>query len=134
MTEKDFWTKYFRAEYLHSTKNAVAAAAEAAEDEELALFLKEDDVLARETRNKVLFIALFHLFTYISFTFFHNLCSWLLKKSSDFLTFYMQIRRVDPTLDMEADLGDDYSHLPVCCITITQPVLLSLLFIMGVLL
>ncbi|XP_015881811.2 general transcription and DNA repair factor IIH subunit TFB1-1 [Ziziphus jujuba] len=74
MTEKDFWSKYFRAEYLHSTKNAVAAAAEAAEDEELAMFLKDDDILAREARQK--------------------------------------IRRVDPTLDMEADQGDDYTHLP----------------------
>lgn len=26
----------------------------------------------------------------------------------------LQIRRVDPTLDMEADEGDDYTHLPVC--------------------
>ncbi|KAK9269243.1 hypothetical protein L1049_001013 [Liquidambar formosana] len=26
MTEKDFWTKYFRAEYLNSTKNTIAAA------------------------------------------------------------------------------------------------------------
>ncbi|KAH7843608.1 hypothetical protein Vadar_018747 [Vaccinium darrowii] len=74
MTEKDFWTKYCRAEYLHSTKNAVAAAAEAAEDEELAVFLKHDDVWATEARHK--------------------------------------IRRVDPTLDMEADEGDDYIHLP----------------------
>ncbi|XP_058208888.1 general transcription and DNA repair factor IIH subunit TFB1-1-like isoform X2 [Rhododendron vialii] len=74
MTEKDFWTKYCRAEYLHSTKNAVAAAAEAAEDEELAVFLKHDDVWASEARHK--------------------------------------IRRVDPTLDMEADEGDDYIHLP----------------------
>lgn len=74
MTEKDFWTKYFRAEYLHSTRNAVAAAAEAAEDEELAIFLKEDAILASEARRK--------------------------------------IRRVDPTLDMEADQGDDYTHLP----------------------
>ncbi|XP_050246191.1 general transcription and DNA repair factor IIH subunit TFB1-1-like isoform X1 [Quercus robur] len=74
MTEKDFWTKYFRAEYLHSTKNAVAAAAEAAEDEELAIFLKDDDILANAARQK--------------------------------------IRRVDPTLDMEADEGDDYMHLP----------------------
>lgn len=55
MTEKDFWTKYFRAEYLHSTRNAVAAAAEAAEDEELAIFLRDDDILAREARRKVLF-------------------------------------------------------------------------------
>lgn len=74
MTERDFWTKYFRAEYLHSKKNASAAAAEAAEDEELAIFLKDDDILASEARQK--------------------------------------IQRVDPTLDMEADLGDDYMHLP----------------------
>ena len=53
MTEKDFWTKYFRAEYLHSTKNAVAAAAEAAEDEELAVFLKDDEILESEARKKV---------------------------------------------------------------------------------
>lgn len=74
MSEKEFWTKYSRAEYLHSTKNIVAAAAEAAEDEELAVFLKQDDMLASEARKK--------------------------------------IRRVDPTLDMEADEGDDYMHLP----------------------
>ncbi|KAL1189474.1 General transcription and DNA repair factor IIH subunit TFB1-1 [Cardamine amara subsp. amara] len=73
MTEKDFWTKYFRAEYLYSTKNTAVAAAEAAEDEELAVFLKPDEILAREARQK--------------------------------------IRRVDPTLDMEADQGDDYTHL-----------------------
>ncbi|KAI3492920.1 hypothetical protein L1887_42415 [Cichorium endivia] len=74
MTEKDFWTKYWRAQYLHSTKNIVAAAAEAAEDEELAVFLKQDPILAREIRHK--------------------------------------IRKVDPTLDMEADEGDDYTHIP----------------------
>ncbi|XVF19568.1 hypothetical protein REPUB_Repub11eG0122500 [Reevesia pubescens] len=74
MSERDFWTKYFRAEYLHNTKNSVAAAAEAAEDEELAIFLKQDDILASEARWK--------------------------------------IRRVDATLDMEADEGDDYTHLP----------------------
>ncbi|KAK8483093.1 hypothetical protein V6N13_101669 [Hibiscus sabdariffa] len=74
MSERNFWTKYFRAEYLHSTKNSIAAAAEAAEDEELAVFLKHDDILASEARRK--------------------------------------IRRVDPTLDMEADEGDDYTHLP----------------------
>lgn len=73
MTEKEFWTKYSRAEYLHSTKNVVAAAAEAAEDEELAVFLKQDDMLVNEARRK--------------------------------------IRRVDPTIDMEADEGDDYMHL-----------------------
>lgn len=53
MTEKEFWTKYSRAEYLHSTRNVVAAAAEAAEDEELAVFLKQDDMLANEARRKV---------------------------------------------------------------------------------
>nr|XP_027107205.1 general transcription and DNA repair factor IIH subunit TFB1-1-like [Coffea arabica] len=74
MTEKEFWTKYSRAEYLHSTKNVIAAAAEAAEDEELAVFLKQDDMLVNEARKK--------------------------------------IRQVDPTLDMEADEGDDYMHLP----------------------
>ncbi|XP_020586849.1 probable RNA polymerase II transcription factor B subunit 1-1 isoform X2 [Phalaenopsis equestris] len=74
MSEKDFWTKYCRAEYLHRTNNSVAAAAEAAEDEELAVFLKHDDILADEIRKK--------------------------------------IRRVDPTLDMEADHADDYVHLP----------------------
>lgn len=56
MTEKDFWTKYFRAEYLYSTKNTAVAAAEAAEDEELAVFLKPDEILAWETRQKVSFL------------------------------------------------------------------------------
>ncbi|KAK1269455.1 putative RNA polymerase II transcription factor B subunit 1-1 [Acorus gramineus] len=74
MTEKDFWTKYCRAEYLRKTRNRMAAEAEAAEDEELAVFLKHDDILANEIRRKV--------------------------------------RRVDPSLDMAADLGDDYMHLP----------------------
>lgn len=54
MSEKDFWTKYCRAEYLHKTKNSIAAAAEAADDEELAIFLKNDDLLANEIRRKVL--------------------------------------------------------------------------------
>ena len=54
MTEKDFWTKYFRAEYLHSSRNVMTVAAEAAEDEELAMFLKNDNILAREARRKVI--------------------------------------------------------------------------------
>ncbi|KAL3821343.1 hypothetical protein ACJIZ3_007248 [Penstemon smallii] len=73
ITEKEFWTKYSRAEYLHSTRNVVAAAAEAAEDEELSVFLKQDELLANEARRK--------------------------------------IRRVDPTVDIDADEGDDYTHL-----------------------
>ncbi|KAL1563024.1 general transcription and DNA repair factor IIH subunit TFB1-1-like [Salvia divinorum] len=74
MSNKEFWNKYSRAQYLHSTRNIIAAAAEAAEDEELAVFLKRDDMLANEARRK--------------------------------------IRRVDPTVDIEADEGDDYTHLP----------------------
>ncbi|KAK1406922.1 hypothetical protein QVD17_38531 [Tagetes erecta] len=74
MSEKDFWTKYWRAQYLHSTKNIIAAAAEAAEDEELGVFLRQDAILASEIRQK--------------------------------------IRKVDPTLDMNADEGDDYTHIP----------------------
>ncbi|XP_051201299.1 general transcription and DNA repair factor IIH subunit TFB1-1 [Lolium perenne] len=73
LSEKDFWTKYCRAEYLLRTKNTLAAKAEAAEDEELAMFLKNDDILAKEAK--------------------------------------LKIKRVDPTLDMEADAGDDYTHL-----------------------
>ncbi|KAJ8754875.1 hypothetical protein K2173_015387 [Erythroxylum novogranatense] len=74
MADKDFWTKLCRALYLQREKNINVLAAEAAEDEELALFLKPDEILACETRHK--------------------------------------IRCVDPTLNMEADQGDDYTHLP----------------------
>lgn len=58
MNEVDFWNKYFKAEYLHSTKNAVAAAAEAAEDEDLAVFLKDDEILEAEARKKVFLLFL----------------------------------------------------------------------------
>ncbi|EES13357.2 hypothetical protein BDA96_07G045200 [Sorghum bicolor] len=74
MVETRFWEKYCRAEYLFRTKNTAAATAEAAGDEELAIFLKNDDILAKEAK--------------------------------------LKIKRVDPTLDMEADTGDDYIHLP----------------------
>lgn len=113
MTEKDFWTKYFRAEYLHSTKNAVAAAAEAAEDEELAIFLKDDDILADAARQKVLFLRVgVSLFFFLRDTpALFCMFTWVLLL---FCIFCLQIRRVDPTLDMEADQGDDYMHLPVC--------------------
>lgn len=57
MTEMEFWTKYCRAEYLSRTKNYHAVVAEAAEDEELAVFLKEDDILANEVRKKVLILG-----------------------------------------------------------------------------
>ncbi|PHT78675.1 hypothetical protein T459_16727 [Capsicum annuum] len=45
MSGKEFWTKYSRAEYLHSTKNIVATFVKASEDEELAVFLKQDAML-----------------------------------------------------------------------------------------
>lgn len=56
MSEKDFWTKYFRADFLLKTKNSQTAEAEAAEDDELAIFLKKDDILAREAHRKVFFL------------------------------------------------------------------------------
>jgi transcription initiation factor TFIIH subunit 1 len=59
MSEVDFWNKYFKAEYLHSTKNIIAAAAEAAEDEDLAVFLKDDEILEVEARKKVFLLFLF---------------------------------------------------------------------------
>lgn len=74
MSEIDFWTKYCRAEYLYRTKNTAAAAAEAAEDEELAVFTADDDIIAKGAKHK--------------------------------------IQRVDPTLDLAADLNDDYLSLP----------------------
>ncbi|KAF5179083.1 General transcription and dna repair factor iih subunit tfb1-3 [Thalictrum thalictroides] len=52
MSEMDFWKRYCRAEYLRKTENVVAVAAEAA-DEELAVFLKHDEILAREARRKL---------------------------------------------------------------------------------
>ncbi|KAF9598892.1 hypothetical protein IFM89_032746 [Coptis chinensis] len=73
MSKMDFWTKYCRAEYLLRTRNVVAIATEAAEDEELVVFLKHDEILANEARWK--------------------------------------LRRVDPTLDMEADQEyDEYKR------------------------
>lgn len=113
MSEKEFWTKYSRAQYLHSTKNVVAAAAEAAEDEELAVFLKRDDMLANEARRKVSsFVTLcFHhelaFFSWNAFCFQGTVFVW------PHLLLFNQIRRVDPTVDIEADEGDDYTHLPV---------------------
>ncbi|PHT54937.1 hypothetical protein CQW23_03423 [Capsicum baccatum] len=49
MSGKEFWTKNSRAEYLHSTKNIVATFAEASEDEEHAVFLKQDAMLESES-------------------------------------------------------------------------------------
>ncbi|PHT83248.1 hypothetical protein T459_11691 [Capsicum annuum] len=59
MSGKEFWTKYSRAKYLHSTKNIVATSAEASEDEELVVFLKQDVMLESEARKKMNNIKLY---------------------------------------------------------------------------
>ena len=109
LSEVDFWNKYFKAEYLHSTKNAVAAAAEADEDEDLAVFLKDDEILEIEARKKVFLLFLLYS-SWWSFGFTLNSIYFT---SVCFLYAHLQVWRVDPTLDMEADQGDDYTHLPV---------------------
>ncbi|KAG2581607.1 hypothetical protein PVAP13_6KG060135 [Panicum virgatum] len=54
ISDEDFWSKYFHAEDLLRRKNTVAAAAaEAAEDEVLAVFLKSDDILAKKAKFKI---------------------------------------------------------------------------------
>lgn len=53
MTEVEFWTKYCRADLIHRTQNAASVAAEADEDEHLAMFLKDDDIIASEARTKI---------------------------------------------------------------------------------
>eukprot|EP00252_Welwitschia_mirabilis_P000319 TRINITY_DN10355_c0_g1_i1.p1 TRINITY_DN10355_c0_g1~~TRINITY_DN10355_c0_g1_i1.p1 ORF type:complete len:574 (-),score=136.10 TRINITY_DN10355_c0_g1_i1:160-1881(-) len=53
MSENDFWNKYFKAELLLREKNAATAKLLADEDEELALFLKDDKILADEARQKI---------------------------------------------------------------------------------
>jgi len=127
MSEKDFWTKYCKAEYLQWSKNSATVAAEAAEDEELAIFLKHDDILANEARRKVLQIPASQMFRGLGSIWQDSLysqlfnvwgCFSLLSFSVDIFhefdrIFLGQMRHVDPTLDMEADLGDDYMHLPV---------------------
>ncbi|RCV30013.1 hypothetical protein SETIT_6G060100v2 [Setaria italica] len=53
MSEDHFWSKYREAEYLLRTKNTALAAAQAAEDEVLAVSLKSDDVVAKEAKFKI---------------------------------------------------------------------------------
>ncbi|RLM60311.1 hypothetical protein C2845_PM14G02850 [Panicum miliaceum] len=53
ISEEDFWSKYFDAEKLRGKITAAAAAAVAAEDEVLAVFLKSDDILANEAKFKI---------------------------------------------------------------------------------
>lgn len=74
MTDNEFLTKYSNAQDIQSNNNnnIAAIAAEVAEDEYLEVFLKQDAILASETRKK--------------------------------------IRKVDPTLNMEADERDDFTN------------------------
>ena len=69
MTEVEFWTKYCRADLIHRTHIQAAVAAEAEADEQLAIFLKDDDIIASETKKKVsgMFSWKF-LLCFISFT------------------------------------------------------------------
>jgi transcription initiation factor TFIIH subunit 1 len=53
MSEVEFWTKYCRAELIHRTHIQAAVAAEAEADEQLAIFLKDDDIIANESKKRV---------------------------------------------------------------------------------
>ena len=53
MSEVEFWTKYCRAELIHRTHIQAAVAAEAEADEQRAIFLKDDDIIASESKKKV---------------------------------------------------------------------------------
>ncbi|KAJ1289203.1 hypothetical protein BS78_02G146100 [Paspalum vaginatum] len=49
----EFWEKYINAEHLVRTKNTLAAIAVAAGDEEFAIFLKNDDIVAKVAKLKI---------------------------------------------------------------------------------
>eukprot|EP00897_Mesotaenium_endlicherianum_P003253 jgi/Mesen1/2956/ME000176S01996 len=53
MSEKEFWTKYCRAEYLMHTKSEREAREEAEVDEDLALFMAHDAGLEENTRRRI---------------------------------------------------------------------------------
>lgn len=53
MSEKEFWTKFFRAEILLRTKNLAAAEAEAAGDDDLARFVYRDFEADEDAMRKV---------------------------------------------------------------------------------
>ncbi|KAF3621116.1 hypothetical protein FXO38_31968 [Capsicum annuum] len=59
MTEMMGLNVFRRAEYLHSTNNFVTTFAKASEDEELAVFLKQDAMLESEARKKMNNIKLY---------------------------------------------------------------------------
>ncbi len=51
--EFGFWTKYCGAEYLDRTKDAAATTTEAVDDEDIAVFTKEDDIVLNSSRWKI---------------------------------------------------------------------------------
>jgi transcription initiation factor TFIIH subunit 1 len=53
MMEFGFWTIYCGAEYLDRTKDAAATTAEAVDDEDIAVFTKEDDIVLNSSRWKI---------------------------------------------------------------------------------
>ncbi|CAK9222372.1 unnamed protein product [Sphagnum troendelagicum] len=53
MMEFGFWTKYCGAEYLDRTKDAAATTTEAVDDEDIAVFTKEDDIVLNSSRWKI---------------------------------------------------------------------------------
>eukprot|EP01018_Ginkgo_biloba_P036538 Gb_37924 [translate_table: standard] len=54
MNEKEFWNKYFEAERLYRKNDIALIKAQADEDEQLSIFLEEDDILSDEVRWKFL--------------------------------------------------------------------------------
>lgn len=53
MMEFGFCTKYCGAEYLHRTKDAASTTTEAVDDEDIAVFTKEDDIVLNSSRLKI---------------------------------------------------------------------------------
>ena len=53
MSEKQFWSKYCTAEIMFQGKNRAVAEAEANEDEELAVFVRDDEHLREVEKKKV---------------------------------------------------------------------------------
>ncbi|WVZ64374.1 hypothetical protein U9M48_013898 [Paspalum notatum var. saurae] len=53
LQESEFWEKYIIAEHLVRTKNTLVAIAVAAGDEDFAVFLKNDDILAKAAKLKI---------------------------------------------------------------------------------
>eukprot|EP00850_Spirogloea_muscicola_P004327 SM000018S03692 [mRNA] locus=s18:873862:880015:+ [translate_table: standard] len=53
MSQKEFWTKYFKAEYFFRKRHSSAALEAAEDDDDVAMFVREDPQLAEEARRKI---------------------------------------------------------------------------------